>query len=228
MAADLRPRVGPTALDDAGPHHRCRHRPVRAPRLRRGQRRRRRRRPPASPAAPSSATTRPRTPSRGGTSTLTSTTCATCSTPSRRVPLREALRTALLAFNTFTTPRRHGTGTDAGHPGDRRTAGVLDDHVCGLARGRRRFRGAPARRQGATTSSRRPWRGRCSASRCRPTSTGSPTNPCRLRTGAGRRVRHRQRRAAGDWIRRVSAGHRMLFKRNPRSGRRSSRRRWRR
>ena len=74
-----------------------------------GQRRRRRAAPRASPAAPFSATTRPRTPCPGAISTPTSTTCAICWRDlDPTVPIGDALRTALLAFNTFDeaeTPR---------------------------------------------------------------------------------------------------------------------------
>ena len=59
-------------------------------------------RPRGSPAARCSATTRPRTPCRGAISTRTWTTCAICSpTWTRTCPIGDALRTALLAFNSF-------------------------------------------------------------------------------------------------------------------------------
>ena len=63
------------------------------------------------------------------------------------VPLGDALRTALLAFNTFDEAETAGTAADAGDPGDRGAAGVLDDDVRRLARRRRRVRRAPAGRQ---------------------------------------------------------------------------------
>ncbi len=64
------------------------------------------------------------------------------------VPISAALRSALLAFNTFDAL---GDGAappaDAGHPGDRRAAGVLDDDVRGMARRGRGVRGRTHRRQ---------------------------------------------------------------------------------
>ena len=105
-----------------------------------------------------------------------------------RVPLGEALRAALLAFNTFDECRdRPAPPAHAGHPANRRTAGLFDDDVRRLARGDRRVRGAAARAPSRPTWCPRPSRGRCSGSRCRPTSTGWATNPSRCRTHSATR-----------------------------------------
>ncbi len=78
-----------------------------------------------------------------------------------------------------TKRRRPAPATDAGDPGDGGAAGLLDDHVCGLARRRRRIRRArrlacEARRPGRP----RRWPGRCWGWHSRPTNTGWPTSRC--------------------------------------------------
>ena len=109
-AAGIRAPGGPAPLDDLGPHQQRRDRSVRRPRLRRGQRRRRRARRgdrapdpvPLLPVQERHALGRFRRPPRR--------TCAICSPtwiPACRSS--DALRTALLAFNTFddTETARH-------------------------------------------------------------------------------------------------------------------------
>ena len=135
---------------------------------------------PESPAARCFATTRRRTRSRGAISTPTCSTCATCSRPSiPAVPIEQALRDALLAFNTFdeSETARHRLRMQV----ILRTTELQAYSMTMYAGWRDVIAEFVARRLGRrpTIWCRRRWRGRCSASRCRPTSTGWPTSRCR-------------------------------------------------
>ena len=116
------------------------------------------------------------------------------------VPIGEALRTALLAFNTFddTETARHRQRMRV----ILETAELQAYSMTMYAGWRAVVAAFVARRLGVTaaTWSRRPWHGPCSARLCRPTSTGWPTRRYRLRAGAGRRVRHGQRRPASGRV----------------------------
>ena len=143
---------GPATFHDARPHRRCGDRPVQRPRVRRGECRRRRARRGASPAGRCSAITPRRTRSCGATSTRISNTSAICSTMS--IPTFTARRVALSPVGVQHLRRGGGRTApepDAGDPGDRRAAGVLDDDVRGLA-GRDR----PLRRDEVRGQDRRP------------------------------------------------------------------------
>ena len=95
------------------------------------------------------------------------------------VPIGDALRTALLAFNTFDESRdRTAPAADAGHPADGRAPGVLDDDVCGMARRGRGVRGEAAGRQGERPRAADRGVDDARASRCPPTSSGWPTSRC--------------------------------------------------
>ena len=96
------------------------------------------------------------------------------------VPIEQALRAALLAFNSFDEQET------ARHRQRMRVileTAALQAYSMTMYAGWRAVvaafvaqRLAPRRK----TSCRRPWRGQCSEWRCRPTSTGWPTNRCPL------------------------------------------------